>query len=425
MSTKMLRFVSVLLAFAFATALAQVEVVYWTHEDPNRTALEESLIEKFEAQNPDIAITRVTHPSDPLAQLILTAFAANRGPDMFNMDISNEYPYIVNERVAPVNPEALGFDSVEAVYDAYLDNMLDPVTYEGQLFGVPLELTNWSIFLNRNVFVDAGLDPDTDYPKTWEEVMEVSEKLVLRDGEIITRRGFDFRYPWYLNFMVPMAEQLGGQLVGDDGVSGIVGDAAWLQVLTYFQQWGPHGKNLGSPTYANARGLFNHDNNDIAMMESGQYQIARILHDNPDFQPGDGWMIIPFPQWEDAVVELAEPYYGHYWLVNDQSKAEKQEAAWKFIGFMADHAEDFFDQAALFQATKEVVESETYRNHPYSEVFQGDLSRARVIYFAEDSPRIQQVLQDAVEAVMLQNRAPEDVLLTMREGVEKALRGDY
>lgn len=425
MSKKMLRSISVLLMLAFTTALAQVEVVYWTHEDPNRTELEERLISEFEAANPDIVITRVTHPADPLAQLVLTAFAANRGPDMFNMDISNEYPYIVNERVAPVDFAAAGYDSIDAVYDAYLDNMLDPVTYQGNLYGLPLELTNWSIFLNRNVFVDAGLDPDTDYPKTWEEMMEVAEKLTLRDGEIITRRGFDFRYPWYLNFMVPMAEQLGGQLVGDDGVSGIVGDEAWLRVLTYFQQWGPHGRNLGSPTYTNARALFNHDNNDIGMMESGQYQIARILHDNPDFKPGEGFMIIPFPQWEDAVAEVAEPYYGHYWLVNAQSNEAKQQAAWKFIGFMSQHGEEFFEKVAVLQASQQVVNSETFINHPYSEVFMDDLSKAKVIYFGEDSPRIKQVLQDAVEAVMLQNKAPEEVLLVMRDGVEKALRGDY
>ncbi len=40
---------------------------------------------------------------------------------------------------------------------------------------------------------------------------DISEKLVLRDGEIITRRGFDFRYPYYLISMIPMVEQLGGK----------------------------------------------------------------------------------------------------------------------------------------------------------------------------------------------------------------------
>jgi multiple sugar transport system substrate-binding protein len=416
---------SFVLAMAFATALAQTEVVYWTHEDPNRTALEEELIERFEAENPDIAITRVTHPSNALAQLVLTAFAANRGPDVFNLEIFNEYPYIVNRRVAPVDPVASGFGSYDAFHDAYLEGMLDPVTVDGVPYGIPLELTNWAIFLNMNVFRDAGLDPLTDYPKTWEEMMEVADRLTVRDGEIITRRGFDFRYPYYLNFMVPMAQQLGGQLIGDDGESAIVGDEAWLRVLEYFREWGPHGRNLGSPTYANARALFNFDNDDIGMMESGQYQIARIANDNPGFLPGEGWMVIPFPVWEDAVDDAAGAYYGHYWMVNAQSGADAQEAAWKFIGYMAGFAEEFFERAGLLQASQAVLDSETFQNHPYSDVFMADLARAPAIYYGDASPQIRQALQDAVEAVMLQNREPAEVLLTLRESVERALRGEF
>jgi multiple sugar transport system substrate-binding protein len=416
---------SLVLVIAFTTALAQVEVVYWTHEDPNRTTLEEELIERFESENPDIAITRVTHPSNALAQLILTAFAANRGPDIFNLEIFNEYPYIVNERVAPVDPVAAGFGSYDAFYDAYLDGMLDPVTIDGVPYGIPLELTNWAIFLNMNVFRDAGLDPLTDYPTTWEEMLEVADRLTVRDGEIITRRGFDFRYPYYLNFMVPMAEQLGGQLIGDDGESAIVGDDAWLRVLAYFREWGPHGRNLGSPTYANARALFNFDNDDIGMMESGQYQIARIANDNPDFLPGEGWMVVPFPVWEDAVEDAAGAYYGHYWMVNAQSNDAKQEAAWRFVGYMAEFAEDFFERAGLLQASQAVLDSDTFRNHPYSDVFMADLARAPAIYYGDASPQIRQALQDAVEAVMLQNREPADVLISLRASVERALRGEY
>lgn len=428
MPKQLIRFIAAMVMMAMtlgATAFAQVEVVYWTHEDPNRTALELELIAKFEAENPDVIITRVTNPSDQLAQLMLTAFAANRGPDVFNMDVSNEYPYIVNARVTPVDPVAAGYGTTQAIYDAYLDNMLGPVTYEGDLYGLPLELTNWAIFVNMNVFRDAGLDPLTDYPKTWEEMVEVAEKLTIRDGEIITRRGFDFRYPWYLNFMVPMAEQLGGKLISDDGKSGIIGDEAWLQVLEYFRAWGPNGLNLGGPTYTAARSLFNHDNNDIGMMESGQYQIARIGNDNPDFLPGEGWMVIPFPQWENAVAEVAEPYYGHYWMVNAQAKAEKQEAAWRFLGFLSRHAEEYFARVAVLQATQELVNSETFLNHPYSDVFMSDLAKANVIYYAEDAPRMKQILQDAVEAVMLQGRDPVDVLKSMRQDVERALRGEY
>ncbi len=226
-----------------------VKLMFWTHEDKNRAALEDRFITEFQAANPDVTIEKVTHGSTKIQEIILTAFAANQGPDIFNMSIEDEYPYIANGRVAPVSPQALGFSSTQAIVDSYIPKVLDPVTVKGKLYGLPLELTNWCIYLNKKIFRSAGLDPEKDYPKTWEDMVRVSEKIVIRNGDIITRRGFDFRYPYYLVEMVPMVEQLGGKLLSDDGKSVIVGDKAWTQFLDFMKAWGPNGKNLGSPTY--------------------------------------------------------------------------------------------------------------------------------------------------------------------------------
>jgi hypothetical protein len=50
----------------------------------------------------------------------------------------------------------------------------------------------------------------------------VSEKLTIRKGQVITRRVFDFRYPWHLQFFDPMANRLGGTLLSKDGKSAAV-----------------------------------------------------------------------------------------------------------------------------------------------------------------------------------------------------------
>ncbi|MFA6783902.1 MAG: extracellular solute-binding protein, partial [Sphaerochaeta sp.] len=203
---------------------APVTIQYWTHEDPARTQLETELIDQFMADNPNITVVRSTQASVKQIELVQTAFAANQGPDMFNLPIENQYAYISNARVAPVDYQAAGYANKQDLLDKYVDGVLDTVTLDGEVYGLPLELTNWSIFLNKKVFRDAGLDPEKDYPKTWEEMADVSEKLVIRDGDILIRRGYDFRYPYYLTFFVPMVEQLGGDLLSADGKSAIIND---------------------------------------------------------------------------------------------------------------------------------------------------------------------------------------------------------
>ena len=401
-----------------------VELVFWTHEDPNRTEIETRYIEEFEEMYPNVTIQRVTYPSKEIAEVILTAFAAHRGPDIFNMETEDEYPYIVNARVAPVDPEAAGYASLDAIYDDYLTGTLSAATYEGSLYGLPLELTNWCIYLNKKYFHEVGLDPETDYPKTWEEMVTVSEQLVIRDGDILTRRGFDFRYPYYLVSLLPMVEQLGGSFLNEDGTEAIINDAAWLQVLTYMQEWGPNGENLGSPTYTNARKLFNKDNNDVAMCLSGLYQIGRIRADNPEFYESGEWMVIPYPVFENAVNDYRCNYYGHFYMVNAESSAEKQEWAWKFIAYMLSHSEEYLETVGLIQPKNSLLASDTYTSSPYSDVFADDMAKSKMVMLHAENPRFDDLLKEAVESVMLAGVTPQQALETLRRKANEILQED-
>ena len=414
-------FLFMLLLSVTVNPAANMEITFWTHEDPNRTEIEDRYIAEFEQANPGVTIKRVTNSSTKIQELVLTAFAANQGPDIFNMSIEDEYAYIVNERLSPVDFEAAGYPSLQAVYDAYIPGVLDPVAYKGQIYGLPLELTNWCIFINKKVFKDAGLDPDKDYPKTWEEMVEVSDKLCIREGEILNRRGFDFRYPYYLVAMVPMVEQLGGKLISDDGKTAIVNDEAWLKFLKFMQEWGPSGRNLGSPTYTNARKLFNMDNNDIGMCNTGLYQIGRINADNPAFYESKEWMVVPFPKFEDAVKDVPAAYYGHYYMVNGQKSKENQQMAWKFIAYMLSHSEEYLTKVNIVQPTVELMSSETYKSMPYSEVFTNDMAKGHIVYYGENSAKIQSHIREAVESVMLAGVSPEDALKTLRRKVQEVL----
>ncbi|GHU21812.1 ABC transporter substrate-binding protein [Spirochaetia bacterium] len=398
-----------------------VTISVWTHEDPNRTRIEERYMQEFMAANPNIKIERTTQSSTKMIELVQTAFAANQGPDIFNLSIEDEYAYIANGRVSPVNYQAAGYANKAALIDAYAAGFLDPVTINGNIYGLPLELTNWCIYINKKVFRSAGLDPEKDYPKTWEEMVTVSEKLVIRNGNIIERRGFDFRYPYYLVAMVPMVEQLGGKLVSDDGKTAIVGDAAWLNFLRYMREWGPSGKNLGSPTYTAARSLFNRDNNDIAMATTGLYQQGRIRADNPAFFESNEWMVIPYPKFQNAVKDVAGCYYGHYYMVNAQSSPAKQEAAWKLIGYMLSHAEEYLSEVSLIQPTKALFNSPTYKNMPYSNVFTNDMERGHIVYFGAHSAELQNLIRSAVESVMLSGVTPERALATLKSAAQELL----
>ncbi len=401
-----------------------IVIEFWTHEDTNRAELEDRYAREFMASHPEVEIRITRQSSTKLIELVQTAFAAGEGPTIFNLSVNDEYPYIANGRVAPMDYEAAGFRDRADVEDAYLEGMISPVVYNGEVYGLPLELTNWCIFINKKVFRDAGLDPEKDYPKTWEDVIRISEQIVKRDGNILTRRGFDFRYPYYLESMVPMVEQLGGKLISDDGKEAIVGEEAWVTWLTFMQEWGPNGKNLGSPTYRNARSLFNNDNGDIAMALTGLYQEARIRNDNPEFYESGEWMVVPFPVFENAVNDTASCYYGHYYMVNADADEKTRKTAWEFISYMLSHGEEYLEKVAIIQPTKALFESDTYRNMPYADVFRSDFERGHIVYYGAASGQIQSLLRSAVGSVMLQGESPRNAYLKLKSAAQEVIDED-
>ena len=116
-----------------------ITVTFWTHEDPNRTRIEERYIREFESVNPNVRVERTTQASTRLIELIQTAFAANQGPDIFNLSIEDQYAYIVNQRVAPINYQAAGYRNRAHLYEVYDQVFLDPVTVDGNIIIIRIE----------------------------------------------------------------------------------------------------------------------------------------------------------------------------------------------------------------------------------------------------------------------------------------------
>jgi len=388
----------------------EAALTYWTHTDPNRTELENRLIERFHG----IEIVRSTYGSQEISELVLTAFAAGRGPDIFNLQIENAHTYISTGQVVPIDPTTIGFNSVEAIISEYVPGVLDPVIHDGELYGLPLELTNWAIYLNREIFRNVGLDPDIDYPQTWQEMVAVSARIAQRENGRLIRRGFDFRYSDYLIGIVPMVHQLGGQLVSADSRRAIVGESAWLEFLYFFQEWGPAGRNLGSPAYENSRSLFNDHADEVAMTHSGLYQQGRIKAENPEFYESEDWMVIPYPVFEDSVHNVSSSYYGHYLMVSADTPRPLQDEAWQFIWFLLEHAEEYLEQVNIVQPRRALMDSELFQSMPYSQVFTEEMERAEVVYYADHSAELQELVREAVESVLYGRATPEKAYVRLR-----------
>ena len=402
-----------------------ITIEFWTHEDKNRQALEEQYIAEFQATHPNVTINRSVYSSTKIPEIVMTAYASGAGPDIFNLQISHEYSYIINGLVAPVDYAAAGFKDAKVMQDHYMAGILDPVTVDGKIYGMPLEITNWVIYVDKNVFVDAGLDPVKDLPKTWEDMVELAPKIVKRDGEIITRRVFDFNYDLPIPQFQPMIEQCGAKFISDDGKEAIVGKEGWIKFLTFMQQWGPLGKNYGSPTLTIARKLINKDNNDMAMAMAGLYQEPRIKNENPKYFESDNWCLIPFPRFADADPSApSASFIAHYYMVNSAASAAKQKVCWEFISYMLSHHIDYLTKGGtIVQPVTGILDAPEMKALRDSDVVLADLANSDCILYGDYSPEFEALLKNAITDVMIQGVSPEDAYAKLKKDAQDVLDG--
>lgn len=104
---------------------------------------------------------------------LLASFDSGNVPDMAQVDSLFAKQVLDTGQVQPV--EGIMPDDFET--DAFLDSVSDFFSIDGELASLPFNNSNAIMYYNRDVFEEAGLNPD-DPPTTLAEVRSASETLV-------------------------------------------------------------------------------------------------------------------------------------------------------------------------------------------------------------------------------------------------------
>ncbi|WP_391572794.1 ABC transporter substrate-binding protein [Cohnella sp.] len=126
--------------------------------------LSQKVIEKFEEQYPYITV-EPDQIADQYREVIRTRIVSKA-----DMDIAWMFP---NQMREYVDQNVLMDMSGEAWKDNYLESAVQLGTVDGKTYGVPYNYYAVVVFYNRDVFKNLGLN----VPTTWEELLDVSEKI--------------------------------------------------------------------------------------------------------------------------------------------------------------------------------------------------------------------------------------------------------
>lgn len=150
------------------------------------------IYEKYMEEHPNIIIEEV--PTSNTDTKLLSMIASGNPPDLIRFAGYDELPVFVQRGLLmPLD------DMIAESGNIKLDEMHDVVDIcrydgetrgEGSLYGLPKDWSPTGIWINKDVFADAGVPlPSDTEPMTWDEFADIAQKLVKKDGESIERHG--------------------------------------------------------------------------------------------------------------------------------------------------------------------------------------------------------------------------------------------
>jgi len=215
-------------------------------------------------------------------------------------------------------------------------NVANYYSVDGRLYSMPFNTSNPVLYYNKNLFKEAGLDPEKA-PRTWAEVAEYARKLTKKDASgQVTQYGCAFAlYGWFVEQFI--AVQGGYYVNNENGRAARATEATFngpegVALLEWWKSMIDEGicANLGRKT-ADTKKAF--DSGVAAMtLDSTAALRDRIDAAKGKFEVGVGFL----PRAKEEDYEKAGTIIGGacLWIINLRP-SEEQEAAWKFVKFMS------------------------------------------------------------------------------------------
>lgn len=277
-----------LLILALTSVHAQdaVELRISWYDDGNEGTVLRDLLDRFEADNPDITVVIDTVAYNTILEQLPLQVEAGEGPDMARVTNFDAFKgYYLDLR--PYLEDAAYWEaSFSPIVFAALRNEDDP---EDAIFGFPNQFTVTGPFINRTLFEQAGVEVPGD-TATWQEWTDaakaVAEATETQYAIAIDRSGHRVAGP---------AFSAGATFFNEDG-SITIDTAGFREFAQLLVDWHNEGITpaevwIGSGgSYAAAADFF--INGQLVMYMSGSWQIGRFSTDIGD---AFDWEAVPNP----------------------------------------------------------------------------------------------------------------------------------
>lgn len=403
------------LAATAAGSAQAVEIEYWQYVYETRIDAIDQLIEKFEAENPDITVKHTTFPYADYQTKVAASLAAGMGPDVVQLFYGWLDNFVGAGMLQPLSHEAFPPAMIEEEFFPIVAAM----KRDGEYYGLPTAVRSLALFYNKDLFEAAGLDPNSP-PQTLEEFVEAAKQAVQRDeagnmtsaGLAMDMGGQD--HQWWREVLV---RQFGGVPYTDDYRTVAYNDEAGRQALEFYTDLQLEHK-IGQVGFMDeAQAAFRAGR--AAMTIDGTFRLGSF-ETIEDFE----WGVTELPANADGM----RSNYASYWAnaITAKAEGEKLAAAEKFLAYISspEAMEIWLEVVGELPARRAVALTEENLSDPIYGPFLKALDYAQTTLFVDEAAQ-RQITIDMANRVLIEGQDPAESLEQAAEAEQELLDRYY
>lgn len=318
-----LLFVSIMIVIGLTGLAAEKVVIEVSQGNWEKPALD-SLIPKFEAENPDIKIQPAYFAWNGALEMMTTRLEGGKGPDVLGIMVYWIPPFVKKGWLLDLTKA--GYTS-QVDIDDYYKSQIDAVTLEGGLYGLPYRNIQGALIYNTEMYEEAGYK---EPPKTWDEFLDCMKKITIPDQ----RWGYGMQAMhapmWALEFL-PFLYTAGGRIISEDKKSAAVNSPEGVATLEWvtdlYKKWHVVPPTLLNDELETLYGYWTAKR--ISTFWHTSHSVSRVLKEYPEFPVGT----MPWP-----AQKAGDPYpgvsYSDFSVYSINAATKHQAEAWKVVEFL-------------------------------------------------------------------------------------------
>lgn len=345
-----------LIILLIGSVYAQTTVTWWDFLGGGDGVRMKKLIDDFNASHDDIKIDGTTLEwGPPFYTKVQTSAAVGESPDIMTYHVSR-FPLGVSQNVLrPISEEELAAAGLST--GDYNPNLINAMTFDGKLYGVPLDIHSVILYYNKDILGPLGLLDDNGQPNFQGslEAFNAALATIKDSGKMPLALSSDNGTIWRIFYSL-LNQQDGATFITDGKVD--MGEAGKVALQT-MRDWVANGYAPENTEYPASIALFT--SGEAAMTINGVWEVPTMVDLAAKGELFD-WSAIRIPVLFDHAATWADSHA--FAIPNDAKKpisAEKVAAVMEVIAWMNKNSL-FWATAGHIPAYTPVVDSADYKD---------------------------------------------------------------